>query len=92
MNEDVIRRAMGSAKCRIYRVKADRFCLEQHQKKAHRQEELQKVTIEALEKQIAKEPKRCLYGFSCPNCKCTLMYRPYCSECGQKIDWGEDNV
>lgn len=92
MNEDVIRRAMGSAKCRIYRVKADRFCSEQHQKKAHRQEELQKVTIEALEKQIAKEPKRSLYGFCCPNCKCTLMYRPYCSECGQKIDWGEDNV
>lgn len=92
MNEDVIRRAIESAKCRIFRVKADRFCSEQYQKKAYRQEEIQKVTIEALEKQIAKEPKRCLYGLCCPNCSCTLMTRPYCPECGQKIDWGEDNA
>ena len=56
---------------------------------------------EALEKQIAKKPtdKNC-----CPNCSgviCTMEYDEYfddtwyeydhyCQECGQKIDWSEE--
>jgi hypothetical protein len=31
-------------------------------------------------------------GFECPNCHQRLhsrYKRPYCAECGQKLDWGE---
>ena len=55
-----------------------------------------KIAIQALEKQIAKKPKeRDCIGFDtlvCPKCKMALyLYEPYCDNCGQKIDWSDDN-
>ena len=53
------------------------------------------VAINALEKQIAKKPKeRDCIGFdtlACPECKMALyLYEPYCDNCGQKIDWSDE--
>lgn len=53
------------------------------------------VAIQALEKQIPKKPKeRDCIGFdtlSCPECKMALyLYKPYCDNCGQKIDWSDE--
>ena len=59
------------------------------------------ICIEALEKQIAKKPR--IIGVSdyaeymkCPQCRLTTaLYsnvRPdYCTKCGQKLDWGEED-
>ena len=54
------------------------------------------MAINALEKQIPKKPKeRDCIGFDtlvCPKCKMALyLYEPYCDNCGQKIDWSDDN-
>ena len=46
---DLIERAIESAKCRIYRLKANSGSTEAHQKKAENQHELMEVTIRALE-------------------------------------------
>lgn len=46
---DLIERAIESAKCRIYRLKANSGNTEAHQKKAENQQELMEVTIRALE-------------------------------------------
>ena len=46
---DLIERAIESAKCRIYRLKANSGSTEAHQKKAENQQELMKITIKALE-------------------------------------------
>lgn len=48
------------------------------------------------EKQMPKKPKeRDCIGFdtlACPECKMALyLYEPYCDNCGQKIDWSDDN-
>ena len=63
-------------------------------------EEVQ-MCIEALEKQIAKKPR--IIGVSdyaeymkCPQCRLTTavysnMRPDYCSKCGQKLDWGEED-
>ena len=53
------------------------------------------VAIQALEKQMSKKPKeRDCIGFdilSCPECKMALyLYEPYCDNCGQKIDWSDE--
>ena len=54
------------------------------------------LVIQALEKQIPKKPEEmdCI-GFDtlvCPKCKKALyLYEPYCDNCGQKIDWSDDN-
>lgn len=53
------------------------------------------MAIQSLEKQIPKKPKEidCI-GFdtlACPECKMALyLYEPYCDNCGQKIDWSDD--
>ena len=54
------------------------------------------MSIQALEKQMPKKPKeRDCIGFDtlvCPKCKMALyLYEPYCDNCGQKIDWSDDN-
>ena len=54
------------------------------------------MAINALEKQMPKKPKeRDCIGFDtlvCPKCKMALyLYEPYCDNCGQKIDWSDDN-
>lgn len=46
---DLIERAIESAKCRIYRLKANSGSTEAHQIKAKNQEELMNITIRALE-------------------------------------------
>lgn len=53
------------------------------------------MAIQALEKQMPKKPKeRDCIGFdtlSCPECKMALyLYEPYCDNCGQKIDWSDE--
>lgn len=45
----LIERAIESAKCRIYRLKANSGSTEAHQKKAENQQELMEITIRALE-------------------------------------------
>lgn len=62
--------------------------------------ELAGIAIEALEKQI---PKRPLGGFDFANneykicCKCSAIVKDgewranYCPDCGQAIDWSENN-
>ena len=46
---NLINRAIESAKCRIYRLKANSGNTEAHQKKAENQQELMEITIRALE-------------------------------------------
>lgn len=53
------------------------------------------IAIQALEKQIPKKPKeRDRIGFNtlvCPVCKGALyLYEPYCDNCGQKLDWSDE--
>ena len=53
------------------------------------------VAIKALEKQIPKKPKeRDCIGFNtlaCPGCEMALyLYEPYCDNCGQAIDWSDE--
>ena len=61
-------------------------------------EELE-VVVEALEKQIAKEPKKTVIegyryvdAYICPTCKGNFSgtgIADYCYHCGQKLDWSE---
>ena len=46
---DLINQAIESAKCRIYRLKANYGSTEVHQKKAENQQKLMEITIKALE-------------------------------------------
>ena len=53
------------------------------------------MAIQALEKQMPKKPKeRDCIGFdtlACHECKMALyLYEPYCDNCGQKIDWSDE--
>ena len=64
------------------------------------------VAIEAVEKQIPKKPNRIEYvdggaENECPSCKkriCMVFgngdtfrwQMPYCCDCGQKLDWSEE--
>ena len=56
------------------------------------------LAIEALEKQIPKKPTRGKYGHTeCACCGWTvesfcgdLEQYPFCPNCGQAIDWGEN--
>ena len=53
------------------------------------------MAINALEKQIPNKPKeRDCIGFNtlvCPVCKGALyLYEPYCDNCGQAIDWSDE--
>ena len=94
MTIDVIERAIESAKCRIYRVRANVGQSLAHQVKADNQTEIQQVTIEALEKQIPKKPKikgDFLFLAYCQVCEKTIGFKQeYCHRCGNAIDWGEE--
>ena len=63
------------------------------------------IAIQALEKQIPKKPTpidyekyidvinnakslRCAYW--CPNCKHVVKSGSFCSDCGQKLDWSDE--
>ena len=59
------------------------------------QKEAFQMAINSLEKQIPKKPKeRDCIGFNtlvCPVCKGVLyLYEPYCDNCGQKLDWSDE--
>lgn len=103
-NTTLIERAIESAKCRIYRVRANVGKSLEHQIKADNQAEIQQVTIDALEKQISKKPyiEEYDYGnaYVCTICETFIHYVDddeerlrfdYCPSCGQKIDWGLDD-
>ena len=47
--DSAIKKAIESAKCRIYRLKQNEGSTLAHQKKAKNQQELMKITIKALE-------------------------------------------
>lgn len=96
---DLIKRAIESAECRLYKVRArDSYSFE-HQQKAENQTEIMEITIEALEKQIPKKvanlEKDCdTYG-KCPKCKEMFWITEgdefdYCPTCGQALDWSEE--
>ena len=93
VNTTLIERAIESAKCRIYRVRANVGQSMMHQIKADNQAEIQQITIDALEKQIPKKLKQTKDGNLA--CECGLVIQVknkinclyYCHNCGQKIDW-----
>ena len=52
-----------------------------------------KVINEMYEYPVTNRTKM-VKGFECPNCHQRLhtrYKRPYCAECGQKLDWGDSN-
>ena len=55
---ELLKRAIHSAECRIYRINYDLKCdiSLTHQRKAENQKELMQITVEALEKQMPKKP------------------------------------
>ena len=63
------------------------------------------IAIQALEKQIPKKPnpidyekymdtvKNSLFlkgAYWCPNCNHVVKCGTYCSDCGQKLDWSDE--
>ena len=97
---ELIKQAIESAKCRIYKLNFDLNgeISAHHQKKAENQKELQEITVEALEKQIPKVVinKDDFYDYcECPSCKSIAtdgvgsLYK-YCRECGQKLKLSEE--
>ena len=96
MDNDLIERAIQSAEARIYKLEhsKDRNHTERHREKADNQIELQLITIKALRKQeevnVIEIERYGLPLFACPICHTDLYDgQPYCSECGQKMDWEE---
>ena len=59
--------------------------------------QLNKIVSKALKKQIPKKPIYGAANIKCPNCEATLLYYfhsfkiDYCDECGQRLDWSEEN-
>ena len=57
--------------------------------------ELNKIVSKALKKQIPKKPSQDsigLYYFpTCPNCHKELESYDHHCECGQRLDWSEEN-
>ena len=59
---------------------------------------LKETLQELVEKATPKKPKKHItpynyIEFECPNCNTvthTNFIRPYCGECGQALDWGEE--
>ena len=99
--KELIERAIESAKCRIYRVRANVGESLVHQVKADNQAEIMQVTIKALEKQIAKKVtefnKPYHLDYMCPSCNTATYGQPYapnyCKHCGQRLlfDWGNED-
>ena len=74
-------------------------------KAAKRVVEARNLAIKALEKQIPKKPTpidyekyidvidnaRLLRGaYWCPNCKRVVKSGSFCNDCGQKLDWSDE--
>lgn len=101
MSNDLILKAIESAKCRIYKLNFDTNgnISSHHQKKAENQKELMEVTVEALERQLSVKPN--IYGLryggialggKCPVCGRCVNSKDYrfCHWCGTKLDWEFD--
>ena len=100
-DQKLLQQAIESAKCRIYRLKTNQGDTLAHQMKAENQIELQKITVAALERQVAKKPNIWGDGYSdgqlvydmynCPNCEKSYEIEfddyNYCPNCGQKLLW-----
>ena len=61
--------------------------------------ECENLIVSALEKRIPKKPIKlgfnpleliCSVSYICPNCNKHVSITPYCSSCGQALDWGDD--
>ena len=55
----------------------------------------QHMAVDALEKQIPMKPENgqddnFYWGLVCPKCKNVLLEEFYCPECGQHIDWSDE--
>ena len=95
---ELIKQAIESAKCRIYKLNFDtnKELSAHHQKKAENQKELMEITVEALEKQM---PKKIVYHDNCGNKtvseRCPRCFEvantDYCEHCGQALDWSEED-
>lgn len=54
-----------------------------------------RLSLEALEKQVAKKPVDVIaringkYG-KFPSCNCNVLRMSYCERCGQKLDWSDE--
>ena len=75
-------------------IERDLNCLKQNKALPDSIESME-MAINALEKQIPNKPKeRDCIGFNtlvCPVCKGALyLYEPYCDNCGQAIDWSDE--
>lgn len=104
MNEKEVREAIELLKNEIDIVKT--VNAPGLQKHAKRNAELYSISIEALEKQLPRKSikkkitdgtNKSLHEFYCPVCtgngdwsnKCNVG--KYCSDCGQKLDWSEED-
>lgn len=71
-------------------------CLKYHTRSLNQATELAQannMALAALEKQIAKKPIPIGSEFDpliCPDCEASLDIVDYCIECGQKIDWSDE--
>ena len=52
--------------------------------------ELERVKINALEKQMPKKPVWRRYALRCRCCDTQIMRGSHCYGCGQAIDWSEE--
>ena len=95
--KELIERAIQSAEARIYKLEQGqkRNHTVKHQEKAENQAELQRVTVEALKKQLAKKPLDIITDDNeficmiCPSCQQIAVEFDdrYCRRCGQALDW-----
>lgn len=101
MSNDLILKAIESAKCRIYKLNFDLNgeLSAHHQVKAENQKELMEVTVDALERQLSVKPN--IYGLryggialggKCPVCCRCVNSKDhiFCHRCGTKLDWEFD--
>ena len=84
-------------------VRKEKAYMDSHARRA--QSEAFQMAINALEKQIPKKPiaidyekymdtvKNALFlkgSYWCPNCNHVVKCGTYCSDCGQKLDWSDE--
>ena len=51
------------------------------------------IIKQALERNVAKKPIKKINSFDyhCPNCDVMALSWNYCPNCGQKLDWGNED-
>lgn len=90
-NEEIVKKAIESAKCRIYHeIDQSRGKGMKTQIRSYRHKELMQVTIFALENKLERKPERDKQGRAiCPVCRKYLKKGYGCANngCGQAIKW-----